>query len=69
MPPGSDGTLLSLGLALEKLLGRMPGPPQPPGCIGCTAHVANQTVGRRVFLHEKSDTTMQPAFLDAVLSL
>lgn len=44
MPLGSDGTLLSLGLALEKIFGRAPAPPSPPGCIGCTANVTNQTV-------------------------
>lgn len=43
-PLGADGTILSLGLALEKIIGRMPAPPSPPGCIGCTANVTNQTV-------------------------
>ena len=43
-PLGSDGTLMSLGLALEKLIGRLPPPMMPPGCIGCVANVTNQTV-------------------------
>lgn len=47
-PPGSDSDILSLGLALEKLLGRLPGPAEPPGCLGCTANVTNQTVSPNI---------------------
>lgn len=43
-PLGADAEILSLGLALEKLLGRLPGPAEPSGCLGCTAMVTNQTV-------------------------
>ena len=42
-PLGADGTILSLGLAVEKLVGVMPLPP-PPGCIGCKANVTIQDV-------------------------
>ncbi|KAK9793708.1 hypothetical protein WJX73_003302 [Symbiochloris irregularis] len=44
MPLGSEGTLMSMGLALEELFGRFPAPPTP-GCLGCTANITNQTVG------------------------
>lgn len=43
-PLGADGTILSLGRALEKLIGRMPAPPNVPGCMGCVANITNQTV-------------------------
>ncbi|KAL3136240.1 hypothetical protein ABBQ32_007252 [Trebouxia sp. C0010 RCD-2024] len=39
-PPGSDGLILSLGLAMEKLFGSLPPPPTVAACSGCTAHVA-----------------------------
>ena len=44
-PLGSDGTILSLGLAVESLIGPLPLPPSMPGCIGCTANVTVQEVG------------------------
>ena len=39
-PPGSDGLMLSLGLAMEKLFGPMPPPPTTAACSGCTANVS-----------------------------
>lgn len=46
-PFGADGEILSLGLAMERVFGRQAPPPGPPGCIGCTANVTNQTVTYR----------------------
>ncbi len=43
-PHGQDGLVLSLGLALEQLLGRLDPPPEPPACTGCSAVVVNQVV-------------------------
>lgn len=43
-PLGSDSTILSLCLALEKVLGRTPPAPSMPGCMGCIANVTNQMV-------------------------
>ena len=43
-PHGQDGLILSLGLALEKLVGRLEAPPDPPACAGCSASVHFQTV-------------------------
>ena len=37
-PQGKDGLMLSLALAMEKLLGPMPPPPLVAGCQGCTAN-------------------------------
>lgn len=43
-PHGQDGLILSLGLALEKLIGRLEAPPDPPACAGCSASVHYQVV-------------------------
>ncbi len=39
-PPGSDGLMLSLGLAMERMFGPMPPPPTTAACSGCTANVS-----------------------------
>ncbi|KAL0036071.1 hypothetical protein WJX79_001223 [Trebouxia sp. C0005] len=38
-PPGNDGLMLSLGLAMERMFGPMPAPPTTAACSGCTANV------------------------------
>lgn len=38
-PPGYDSTILSLLLAMEKLFGDFPGPPNPSLCAGCLSNV------------------------------
>ena len=38
-PPGDDGLMLSLGLAMERLFGLLPAPPTTAACSGCTANV------------------------------
>ena len=43
-PPGSDGLVLSLMLAMEKLTGPMPPPPTVAACSGCTANVTISNV-------------------------
>ncbi|KAL0017720.1 hypothetical protein WJX77_008688 [Trebouxia sp. C0004] len=39
-PPGNDGLMLSLGLAMERMFGPMPPPPTTAACSGCTANVS-----------------------------
>ncbi|DBA99565.1 TPA: hypothetical protein ACH3X3_012144 [Trebouxia sp. C0006] len=39
-PPGQDGLMLSLGLAMERMFGPMPAPPTTAACSGCTANVS-----------------------------
>ena len=39
-PPGQDGLMLSLGLAMERMFGPMPPPPTTAACSGCTANVS-----------------------------
>lgn len=43
-PPGGDGRVMSLLLAMEKLFGSMPPPPEIPACAGCAANVTNVMV-------------------------
>ena len=43
-PPGGDGMVMSLLLAMEELIGPMPAPPSVAGCAGCTANVTNIVV-------------------------
>ena len=73
-PLGSDGTILSLGLAVEKLLGVLPPPPSPPGCIGCTANVTNQQVlGSAIAAAHKHghacSSAMQPVFINCTANV
>lgn len=48
--PGDDSLLLSVGLALEKLIGPMPQPPTMAGCMDCTANVTYIPVSTRLSL-------------------
>ena len=43
-PPGYDSTILSLMLAMEKLFGDFPGPPNPSLCAGCLSNVTVRAV-------------------------
>ena len=44
-PPGYDSTILSLLMAMEKLFGDFPAPPNPSLCAGCVSNVSVRTVG------------------------
>lgn len=46
-PPGNDGLMLSLGLAMERIFGPMPPPPTTAACSGCAANVAYVQVGSK----------------------
>ena len=52
-PPGQDGLVLGLGLALEKLIGSLDPPPDPPACAGCSAFVQNQVVSLLHPIHQE----------------
>ena len=43
-PAGQDGVLMSIGLQLEKLFGRLAPPPTTAGCKGCVSNVFNTNV-------------------------
>lgn len=46
--PGDDGTLLSAGLAIEKVVAATPPPPRIPPCFGCQAKVELRTPTKEV---------------------
>jgi len=51
-PPGQDGLMLSLGLAMERMFGPMPPPPTTAACSGCTANVSYVPVSHLLLTNE-----------------
>jgi len=45
---GDDGTLLSVGYAIEKVVAATPAPPRTPACCGCEAKVKPKTSKKKL---------------------